>query len=58
MAINKVSWKTESVKQPSIFETTDMVNMDNSVCGTDFCKAADILIEIPEWYEMNKTHIQ
>lgn len=48
MAINKVSWKTESVKQPSIFETTDMVNMDNSVCGTDFCKAADILIEIPE----------
>lgn len=48
MAINKVSWKTESVKQPSIFETTDMVNMDNSVCGTDFCKAADILIEKPE----------
>lgn len=37
-----------SVKQPSIFETTDVVNRDNSVHGTDFWKAADILIEEPE----------
>ena len=58
MAINKVLWKTESVKQPSIFETTDVVNRDNSVRGTDFWKAADILIEKPERYEVNTAHIK